>query len=72
MIKEGLGVDSSKFKDDWKKLVEETLEEATLRIPDWDQFMMTGSRNGMHTEHLAHMLAQMQFLRRSHPEADWQ
>ena len=71
MIKEGLGVDSSKFKDDCKKLVEETLEEATLRIPDWYQFMMSGSRKGIHTEHLGHLLAQMQFLRRSHPEAEW-
>lgn len=71
MIKEGLGVDSSTFKTEWKKLIEETLTEATLTVPDWDQFMMTGSRKGIHTEHLGHMLAQMQFLRRSHPEAEW-
>ncbi len=58
-------------EDEWKKLVEDTLTEATLSVPDWDQFMMTGSRTGMHTEHLGHMLAQMQFLRRSHPDADW-
>ncbi|MEX0722288.1 MAG: 1,2-phenylacetyl-CoA epoxidase subunit PaaC [Gracilimonas sp.] len=71
MIKEDLGIDSSKFKDEWKKLIEETLEEATLTVPDWDQFMMSGSRKGIHTEHLGHLLAQMQFLRRSHPEAEW-
>lgn len=72
MISEGNGVDSSSFKAEWKNLVETTFKEATLTVPDWNQFMMTGSRNGMHTEHLGHMLAQMQFLRRSHPEADWQ
>lgn len=71
IIKEGNAVDTSTFKDEWKKLVEETLTEATLTIPDWEQFMMSGSRNGMHTEHLGHMLAQMQFLRRSHPDAVW-
>lgn len=71
MLAEGNGADLLSFKDEWKKLVEDTLTEATLVVPDWDQFMMTGSRNGMHTEHLGHMLAQMQFLRRSHPEADW-
>src|SRR5690606_19735723 len=32
MIKEGLGIDSSEFKDDWKKLVEDTLTEATLTV----------------------------------------
>lgn len=71
MIAEENGIDSSAFKDEWKKLVENTLNEATLTVPDWDQFMMMGSRNGMHTEHLGPMLAQMQFLRRSHPDADW-
>lgn len=71
MIKEGLGVDSSEFKDEWKKLVDDTLAEATLTVPDWGQFMMSGSRKGIHTEHLGHMLAQMQFLRRSHPDAEW-
>ncbi len=67
----GNGADPEAFRNDWKKLVEHTLTEATLEIPDWDQFMMSGSRNGMHTEHLGHMLAQMQFLRRSHPDAEW-
>ena len=68
---EGNGADPSTFRDEWKALVTETLEEATLTVPDWDQYMMTGSRKGMHTEHLGHMLAQMQFLRRSHPDAEW-
>lgn len=71
MLKDGNGADLSSFKDEWKTMVEETLKEATLTVPDWDQFMMTGSRNGMHTEHLGHILTQLQFLRRSHPEADW-
>lgn len=71
MIKEGLGTNPNGFKNEWKKLVEETLSEATLTVPDWEQFMMTGSRNGIHTEHLGHLLAQMQFLRRSHPDAVW-
>ncbi|MBO6620267.1 MAG: phenylacetate-CoA oxygenase subunit PaaC [Balneola sp.] len=71
MLAEGNGADLLSFKDEWKKLVEDTLTEATLSVPDWDQFMMRGSRTGMHTEHLGHMLAQMQFLRRSHPDADW-
>jgi ring-1,2-phenylacetyl-CoA epoxidase subunit PaaC len=71
MIKEGIGIDSSTFKDDVKKLIDDTLIEATLNVPDWDQFMMSGSRKGIHTEHLGHLLAQMQFLRRSHPKAEW-
>jgi ring-1,2-phenylacetyl-CoA epoxidase subunit PaaC len=71
LIKDGNGVDLESFRTEFKNLLEDTLQEATLTIPDWDQFMMSGSREGMHTEHLGRMLAQMQFLRRSHPDADW-
>jgi len=72
MISEGNGTDVSTFHAEWKNLIETTFDEATLTVPDWDQFMMTGSRKGIHTEYLGPMLAQLQFLRRSHPEADWQ
>lgn len=72
MIKEGLGADPSAFKDEWKNLVKETLEEATLEVPDFDMFMVEGSRKGLHTEHLGHLLAEMQHLRRSYPDAKWE
>ncbi|MEX0722110.1 MAG: 1,2-phenylacetyl-CoA epoxidase subunit PaaC [Balneolaceae bacterium] len=71
MMEEGLGVDLESFRSEWKTLVEDTLTEATLTVPNWDQFMMTGSRKGVHTEHLGRILAQMQFLRRSQPDAEW-
>lgn len=71
VIASGNGADLNAFKGKWKELVESTLNEATLEVPDWGQFMISGSRDGMHTEHLGHMLAQMQFLRRSHPDAEW-
>lgn len=69
---EQLAADSSGFKSDWKELVVEVLEEATLDVPDFDQFMVDGSRQGLHTEHLGHLLAEMQHLRRSYPDADWE
>lgn len=69
---ETLAADSSGFKSDWKELVIDTLEEATLQVPDFDQFMVDGSRKGLHTEHLGHLLAEMQHLRRSYPDADWE
>lgn len=72
LIGENLAVDLSSFKDDWKKLVTEVLEEATLEVPDFDQFMQSGGRKGMHTEHLGPLLAEMQHLRRSYPDAQWE
>lgn len=69
---ENLAADSASFKAEWKELIVDTLEEATLNVPDFDQFMVEGSRDGLHTEHLGHLLAEMQHLRRSYPDADWE
>jgi len=70
-IKHNLFVDVTSLKPEWKKIVDETLEEATIDLPDDDQYMFSGARKGRHTEHLGPLLAQMQFLRRSYPEAEW-
>jgi len=72
LIDEGLAVNLSEFKDDWKELATDVLEEATLEVPDFDQFMQSGGRKGLHTEHLGHLLAEMQHLRRSYPDAIWE
>tara|TARA_R100001143_G_scaffold4167_1_gene6986 strand:- start:15909 stop:16697 length:789 start_codon:yes stop_codon:yes gene_type:complete len=66
-----LYTDTSAFKKEWESLVFGTFEEATLQKPDNDQYMFEGARSGRHTEYLGPLLAQMQFLRRSHPEAEW-
>lgn len=66
-----LFIDSKSFEKDWKSLVYETIREATLTVPDNEQYMFSGARTGRHTEHLGHLLAQMQFLRRSYPDAEW-
>lgn len=72
MISEKIGADLSSFKNEWKQLVTDVLEEATLDVPNFDQFMTEGGRNGRHTEHLGHLLAEMQHLRRSYPDAVWE
>ncbi len=53
----------------WKK-VEEVLEEATLPKPanDW---MQSGGKRGLHSEHLGYILAEMQFLQRAYPGLEW-
>ena len=44
--------------------------EATLTVPDVPP-ALGGGRDGLHTEHLGHLLAEMQHLHRSHPGATW-
>jgi ring-1,2-phenylacetyl-CoA epoxidase subunit PaaC len=50
--------------------VRRVVAEATLTVPDVAP-AVGGGRDGLHTEHLGHLLAEMQHLHRSHPGATW-
>jgi len=52
------------------KIINEVLSEATLNRPE-DANMPTGGRQGIHTEHLGHLLSDMQYLQRAYPDATW-
>ena len=54
----------------WDRLVDPVLAEATLERPSPAQ-QRRGGRQGIHTEHLGHMLAEMQSMARSYPGAGW-
>jgi ring-1,2-phenylacetyl-CoA epoxidase subunit PaaC len=62
--------DLESIKPQWEKVVREVFARATLTVPD-DPPAMTGGRKGRHTEHLGHMLAEMQIVARSFPGAQW-
>lgn len=66
----GLGVDPSTLEDAWRAQVDDVLKRATLTTPAV-AYMQRGGRSGQHTEHLGHMLAEMQIVARSHPGASW-
>jgi len=66
----GLGVNPETLAERWSAEVGKTLERATLTVPKVG-YMQRGGREGKHTEHLGHMLAEMQIVARSHPGASW-
>jgi ring-1,2-phenylacetyl-CoA epoxidase subunit PaaC len=66
----GFGVDPSALEENWQTHVRDVLERASLTIPETN-YMQRGGRDGRHTEHLGHMLAEMQIVARSHPGASW-
>ena len=70
MIKQKVGVDRLSLKAEWDKIINDVLTEATLKRPE-DTHMTTGGRNGIHTEHLGHLLSDMQYLQRAYPDAIW-
>jgi ring-1,2-phenylacetyl-CoA epoxidase subunit PaaC len=57
-------------RDAWLSAVAPILTRATLRQPN-DGWMQSGGRDGRHTEHLGHLLAEMQTLPRTYPGAVW-
>lgn len=68
--KEGIGHDPKAVEEEWKETVHPVLEQCSLEIPE-DEYMFTGARMGHHTEHLGYVLAEMQYLPRAYPEAEW-
>jgi ring-1,2-phenylacetyl-CoA epoxidase subunit PaaC len=71
LLKEGIGVDLNSLKQDWMNLVNEIFSQAKLSIPAEGGYQSSGGINGMHTEHLGYILAEMQFLPRAYPDAIW-
>ncbi|NCT94672.1 MAG: phenylacetate-CoA oxygenase subunit PaaC [Chitinophagaceae bacterium] len=62
--------DMASIQTAWLDHVKAVLEEATLSMPDMG-WMQQGGKTGIHTEHLGYILAEMQFLQRAYPGAEW-
>lgn len=61
---------ASAHQDNWGRVVADVLGEAGLQIPD-DLYQRSGGRRGFHSEHLGPLLAEMQWMQRSHPGLEW-
>ena len=42
----------------------------TLRVPE-DPYQRMGGRTGFHTEHLGHLLSELQWMQRTYPGLEW-
>jgi ring-1,2-phenylacetyl-CoA epoxidase subunit PaaC len=65
-----VSIDVSKLKNDWLEKVKLVFAEATLSVPE-KIWMQSGGKNGVHTEHLGYILAEMQFMQRAYPGLEW-
>jgi ring-1,2-phenylacetyl-CoA epoxidase subunit PaaC len=54
----------------WLKTMTAVVNEATLALPKGD-WMQQGGRDGRHSEHLGHLLSELQSMQRSFPGATW-
>lgn len=69
-VNAGFGVDLNKLAPQWKENVANVLRQATLEMPA-DDWMQNGGKRGIHSEHIGFILAEMQHIPRTYPDATW-
>jgi len=69
-IDAGIAPDPRQFEEEYRSAISAVFAEAQLEAPA-DQRPILGGRRGHHSEHLGHLLAVMQFLPRTYPDATW-
>ncbi len=69
-IEAGIGVDVASLRADWDTIVDAALAEARLVRPAVCGYVPEG-KQGIHSEHLGFLLAEMQSLARAHPQGKW-
>ncbi|MRW87302.1 phenylacetate-CoA oxygenase subunit PaaC [Pseudoduganella sp. FT26W] len=71
MVAAGIAPEAGELRAQWLAHVAEIFAEATLTMPPADAWMQKGGKQGRHSEHLGYILAEMQFLQRAYPDAEW-
>jgi ring-1,2-phenylacetyl-CoA epoxidase subunit PaaC len=71
MTQQGIAPDLNLLRKEWLAHVSKIFAEATLVLPDPAAWMQSGGKVGRHSEHLGFLLAEMQFLQRAYPGAQW-
>jgi ring-1,2-phenylacetyl-CoA epoxidase subunit PaaC len=70
LVRKGIAADKAALRPKVHDRVAQVLDRATIAMPPLP-WQITGGRLGRHSEHLSHLLAEMQVLPRAHPEATW-
>ncbi len=70
LLRYGIAIDKAALRPAWDARIDAVLAEATLQRPAARRPVL-GGRAGHHSEHLGHLLSEMQFLQRAYPGAVW-
>ena len=74
LIESDIAADVRALREPWLSAVRAVCDEATLEVPDGDWMQGAngrGGKQGVHSEHLGHLLAELQYLQRAYPGAQW-
>lgn len=69
MLAAGIGADLALIRPEWDARIDAVLAEATLTRPEGR--VRSNGKQGVHSEYLGHILAEMQFLQRAYPGMEW-
>jgi len=70
LIAGGIAIDPETLRARWLQTVTDVLGTATLKLPT-GSWMQKGGRTGSHSEHLGHLLSELQSMQRTFPNATW-
>lgn len=70
MVSLGIGVDVTLLKSNYYNKITNILEEATIKTPETVYFQK-GGKQGIHSEHMGYLLAQMQYMQLAFPNMTW-
>jgi len=66
----GYGIDPSSLKETYDQKIQEVLTEATIQAPE-GEWSHSGGKNGVHTEQMGFILADLQYMQRAYPDMAW-
>lgn len=70
VAKAGIAPAPSAMRDAWLKTVGDVFAEAGLTLPE-KRATRTGGRRGLHGEEMGYLLAELQYVQRAYPGAQW-
>ena len=70
LIHADIAVDPGTLRGRWLTTLSDVASEATLTLPQND-WMQQGGREGRHSEHLGHLLSELQSMQRTFPGQTW-
>jgi ring-1,2-phenylacetyl-CoA epoxidase subunit PaaC len=70
LIDADIAADPVTLRPSWLKTISGIVSQATLTLPK-SGWMQQGGRSGRHSEHLGHLLSELQSMQRTFPGATW-
>jgi len=70
LIDKGAAIDPTSLLPQWRMMVSRVVKDATLVLPE-NGWMQQGGRSGRHSEHLGHLLSELQHMQRTFPGVTW-